>query len=233
MEPVKTDEELATVEKEHEEKEETVRLEDIDDPNIKQLLDKYPPAVAKNLMCSKYNANRMIAQLKNIAVDNSIPMICRGPDCPYSESCPISSVGPLGSPCPVEQIIMDKNITDYKKSLEVDGLDRIEIDAVMEMSEADIMLRRANADIAINGYSANNLKFVTDDGDPIYDVVPAVALHVANMYKKRRDKIIKDFAKTRELKYKHGILKPAVQDPSKEAANMRKRAEDGVYEEQE
>ena len=203
-------------------KTETMKLKDAESEDVQNLLSLYPEEVRNSLTASKYDVERLKDILNNIAVDMNVPMICKGHKCPQAAVCPLSELAaPIGRPCPIERIILRKDMEDYKDALDIDELNRIEMDRIRELSEADVIDRRASADIATNGYAQLNIVGVTEDGKPVYKREKSVAIDIKGFYKKKKDTIIREFLATRESKAKAGFKNHL--DPSRYAADLLKK----------
>ncbi|HLO11267.1 MAG TPA: hypothetical protein VK190_03300 [Pseudoneobacillus sp.] len=88
----------------------------------------------------------------------SIPMICKGHDCPYYSTCGKSleaagiDVEKLrGQRCPFEIQFVIEKFNKYKDELDIDPEAEIDLSLVKELVDIDIMIRRAELKMAEEG----------------------------------------------------------------------------------
>lgn len=137
----------------------------------------------------------------------SLPMVCKGPQCPLAKTCMLEQVGkaPIGDKCPIELLLMNKWKDEYVATLGVSWEDKIERQAIMDLVETEIMRARANGIIAEEGFILENPVGVNPDtGMPIMAKQKHIALEVADQMSKRQERLLRSLIATREMKHKLG-----------------------------
>jgi len=153
----------------------------------------------------------------------SIPLICMGPACVMSASCPLQMVGkpPVSKKCPIELSLMNKWKDQYVESLDADWEDKIDRQSIMDLVEADILQARTNGIIAKEGFIMENVVGISEStGEPIHRKEMHIAVTVKDMIYKRKERLLKTMVATKEMKKKLGEGKG---DPSKKEAGLLER----------
>jgi hypothetical protein len=117
----------------------------------------------------------------------SIPLICRGDDCAYHDTCPlyIDNEHPEGARCPIEISHILTKFQQYTKELDIDQENIIDMTLIKDLIDLDVQISRADNKLAIDGDFIQMVTIaVTDDGDEIQNP----AIHKAVEYK---DKLLK------------------------------------------
>lgn len=204
-------------------------LLNIDDDSVAKLVQYCDEDYAASLSLTKEEIDNLKNSLnKDILSDDfSLPMICQGIECPMAHTCPLNKLNkaPIGKRCSIELLLVNKWKKEYVESLDIDWNDHIERRMIIELVELDILTARANNVLAEEGFIMENAIGINEQtGAPIYKKEPHIALSLKDIVYKRRSKILKEMAATREAKLK--FLAGHKADPSKYAAELRAKAEE-------
>jgi hypothetical protein len=155
----------------------------------------------------------------------SIPMVCRGEGCAYSDTCPLYAVDehPEGERCPIEISHILTKFQAYTKELDVDQENIIDMTLVKDLIDLDVQLARADNKLAIDGDFIQMITtHVTEEGDEIQNP----AIHKAVEYKekllKKRHDVLQLLHSTR--KDKAGDKLTIQLDPSTYASQLMAQA---------
>lgn len=155
----------------------------------------------------------------------SIPMVCRGEDCAYKDTCPlfIADEHPEGERCPIEISHILTKFQSYTNQLDVDQENIIDMSLIKDLIDLDVQISRADNKLAIDGDFIQMITTaVTEDGDEIQNP----SIHQAVLYKekllKKRHDILQLLHSTR--KDKAGDKVTVVLDPSTYAAQLMAQA---------
>lgn len=93
----------------------------------------------------------------------SVPIICKGMDCPYASSCRIlqADLAPLAEPCPIEVAQIENRYLAYCEDFDLENSSFTDNVIVNEIIETDIMLERCK-------------RLISEEMLPIQDVVVTV-----------------------------------------------------------
>lgn len=152
----------------------------------------------------------------------SIPMICRGDECAYKETCPLFQVDehPEGERCPLEISEILTKFDSYTKELGIETYDNIiDMTLIKDLIDLDVQISRADRKLAIDGDFIQMVTItITEDGDEIQNP----AIHKAVEYKekllKKRHDVLQLLNSTR--KDKAGDKLSITLDPSTYASQL-------------
>ena len=89
-----------------------------------------------------------------------VPMVCRGVECPFRETCWIDSADlTVGERCPIEIATIMEQYTNYIKELGIDESNKVDQGLVKQLIDVDIGILRADNKMAI---SADVVRVVID-----------------------------------------------------------------------
>ena len=151
----------------------------------------------------------------------SIPMLCKGAECPYATVCPLVEMGmaPVGERCSLEIAMILKKYEEYCTEFQIDESNVVDMGLVKDLIDYDIQLFRAENRIAVQGdFIEEVVVTVTERGE----AVTAPQLSKATEYK---DKIMNKRLKILELmnstrKDKAGDKLSITIDPSSYASQL-------------
>lgn len=94
----------------------------------------------------------------------SVPIVCKGFDCPYKRSCRLleADLAPIAEPCPIEVAQIENRYLAYSQDFDLENASFTDSVIVNEIIEADIMLERCK-------------KLISEEMLPIQDVVVSVS----------------------------------------------------------
>lgn len=204
-------------------------LTEIEDDDIYQLVKGCEEEFLESFKLTPQEIHRLKKDLKRKVLSStfSVPMICRGPDCPMAKTCPLLKLDkfPIGEQCPIELLLMRKWKDEYVESLKIDWNDAIERKMIIELVELDVLSSRANSVLSDEGFIMENAVGVNEQtGEIAYRREEHVALKLKEVVYNRRSKLLKEMAATREAKLK--FLTEQKGDPSQYASKLRKKAEE-------
>lgn len=203
-------------------------LTEIEDDDVKALIDQFDPEFKKNFSLSESELSRLKRGLRRkvLSESNSVPMICRGSNCVASKRCPLLDLdkAPIGKICPLEKMLVNKWKDDYIESLGLDWNDAVERKLAGELIEIDILQARANSILSEEGFIMENAVGVDEQtGEPVYRKEKHIAMDVKNTLYNRRSKVLKEMMATRESKAK--FMEDLKGDPSEYASKLRSKFE--------
>jgi hypothetical protein len=189
--------------------------------------------IAKNGESTLWNASDELKEAINVArrlrntkhgLYASVPIICKGDECPYKENCYfwLNGDAPVSEKCPIEIAAIEDLFERYCKDLNINPEDMKQtVDALMvkELVDIDVALLRCDSKMAINAdFIIENVVSVTDSGNAVY----RQELHPMLEYKERlrasKYKTLQLLNSTR--KDKEGSKIHIELDPSEKAAEM-------------
>jgi hypothetical protein len=166
--------------------------------NVNQIVEKY--SLPKDWKINQYGATALMTasmmSQNQYARYASIPIVCKGKDCPFMATCGMDAAGIdvtqlIGQRCPMEiQFIIDK-FDKYKEELDIDQEAEIDLSLVKELVDLDVMIRRADLKMA-------------QEGDFVEQV--AVSINMKGQIIKRSELSKSVDLKDKMLKKRHDIL---------------------------
>ena len=154
-----------------------------------------------------------------------IPMMCPGSTCPMALTCPLLAerCAPIGKICPIEKYLAESLRAYYIKDLSVDVNNFVYMTQVNDLVECEILDQRMTAYLGKEGWIDDVVVGVDGDGKPIFRKDEAIPLKIKMRMKSRKDKLLKSFLATREMRAKYNLTQR--KDPSSYAAELLERAE--------
>lgn len=155
----------------------------------------------------------------------SIPIICRGPRCPYAATCQLlkEDLAPVGERCPLEIAAAQRLFQAYVDELKIDPDSAVDLTLVRELISLDIAILRCENKLAAD---ADFVQEVAVAVTPRGHVITKPEIHRAAEYKdkllEKRHRVLQLLNSTR--KDKAGTKITVQYDPSVRAAELLKRA---------
>lgn len=136
----------------------------------------------------------------------SIPMICKGPQCPFKDTCPYFQDGtaPIGSPCPLELGMVRTFMADYIDRLEIDLDNWVELSQVRSLVDQEVQMIRKSKYLAKEDFIQENVVGIDSDGDAVFKKEMHLAVDWEDRILKRQAQLYKQLLATREAKVKAG-----------------------------
>jgi hypothetical protein len=166
--------------------------------DVSTTVDRY--SLPKDWKIDKYGASALMTasmmSQNQYARYASIPIVCKGKDCPYMSTCGMDAAGIdvnqlIGQRCPMEiQYIIDK-FEKYKVELDINQEAEIDLSLIKELVDLDVMIRRADLKMA-------------QEGDFVEEM--AVSINMKGQVIKRHELTKSVDLKDRMLKKRHEIL---------------------------
>ena len=159
----------------------------------------------------------------------SIPMMCKGPECPFIHACPLyeaNSALPMGKRCPVEESIIYMWVNKHLHALGIENIDAPEnsfdMDMLYELAGQELIRWRCGAYLAKNpNIVENKLIAETIQGTPIFADVMNPVIDAMERAGKNVAKIRDALLATRKAQITAGQV--AI-DATQKAAELRKKA---------
>ena len=159
----------------------------------------------------------------------SMPMVCKGVECPFLHACPLYEAGaklPMGSRCPVEESIVYMWVNKHLHALGIENIDAPEnsfdMDMLYELAGQELIRWRCGAYLAktpniveskLVGESIQGTPLFADVMNPVIDAMERAGKNVAKI----RDALLA----TRKAQITAGQV--AI-DATQKAAELRKKA---------
>lgn len=166
--------------------------------DVASVIDKY--SLPRDWKIDKNGATALLTagmmSQNQYAMYASIPIVCKGKDCPYMATCGMDAAGIdvnqlVGQRCPTEiQFIINK-FEKYKTELGIDPEAEIDLSLVKELVDCDVMIKRADNKMA-------------QEGDFVEEM--AVSINMKGQVIKRHELTKSVDLKDRMLKKRHEIL---------------------------
>ena len=177
-------------------------------PELKALLEVYPPEELDKLMSKKKKLAKIAETLSNgITVHasiNSMIMTCTRA-CPFRNVCILaqSEVAPDGYACPIEKKIVAELHSDIVASLEIDTNDPIEMDQVWDLIELRLLDLRGSGKLKDGSLVQVVEQKIGQAVSTREEVSPTLEMKLE--LKKLKHQIIDSFVGTRRAKKKYGM----------------------------
>jgi hypothetical protein len=142
----------------------------------------------------------------NTARVATIPMVCRGSQCPSHRVCPLylEDLHPLGMACPIEVKIVAKLMLGLMEELNVDPSSIIEVGMVRDLVDQEIQQLRKQNLLAQEDVIQENVIGVSDTGEPIMKKELHLAVSWEDKIHKRKSALLKQLLATRESRVAAG-----------------------------
>jgi hypothetical protein len=153
-------------------------------------------------------AKRVSMSMRHLTtgVNASVPMNCKGNDCPFATSCPYVKERkiPLGRPCLVEKQLIEYYTTQYMEEFDVDMDSLTEVYMVSELAEYNIYEKRVTERLAAEHQSLMQDVVATVDhtGAEIVNEEISRAWDLKERIKKSRMKVLEALMATRKDRVK-------------------------------
>lgn len=177
-------------------------------PELKSLLEVYPPEEIDRLMSNKKKLYKIMEILdKGLIVQtslNSMIMNCAN-SCPFRDVCLFMKNGlaPVGFPCPVEKKLISELEADIVESLSIDRNDPIEMEMLWDFIDMKILDMRASGALK-DGKLVQIVEQKVGQQISIREEV-SPTLEVKLELKKLKHQIVDSFVATRRAKKKYGM----------------------------
>lgn len=159
------------------------------------------------------------------AMFSSIPMICRGAQCPHAAVCPLfaTNTHPESYNCPIEMAVVATFSANYMKEFGVDASNLVEVSMVRDLVDFEVQYMRAMKTLSQEHFIIDNSVGVDSGGDVIIQKGLHPAVEYEDKILKRKEKVLNAFLATREARNKAG---QGLLDPSQEIANLMDKIKD-------
>lgn len=177
-------------------------------PELKALLDVYPPEQVDKLMANKKKLEKIIRVMDGGLVVhtslNSMIMNCAG-TCPFRDVCILmkNDLAPLGYPCPVEKKLIAELEGDVVESLKIDRNDPIEMEMLWDFIDTKILDMRASGALKDGRLVQVVEQKVGQSTSTREEISPTIEIKLE--LKKMKHSIIDSFVATRRAKKKYGM----------------------------
>lgn len=152
----------------------------------------------------------------------SIPLICKGGDCPYQETCTLREYGlcKIGEPCPKECAMIEVYYANYSEQFDLDHASFTDMTIVKDLIDTEIKLERCQA-LMNKEQTQIKQEFAgsTEQGDVFYkdEISKAFELYERNW--KKKEKLLHLMMATKSDTYRMGEKDSSVKDIFNEAIN--------------
>jgi hypothetical protein len=152
----------------------------------------------------------------------SVPIICKGRDCPYFQTCYIPEHDlQLGERCPIEIGTIIERFDSYCDALAIDPeskLDMVDAGIVKEIVDIEIMMMRADGLLAVSGnFIEEVIAIVSTKGQEYYAPQLHKAVEFKDSLRDRKMKLLNQLNATRKDKRSDQLSR---NDPSSVAARI-------------
>lgn len=136
-----------------------------------------------------------------------IPLICKGEECPYTDTCQLLpyDLAPTGEPCPIETAQLEMRAVAYADELDYDNSSFTDRQMLNDLVGFDIMLERCRALMTKEGTPVIDIVTnVTENGDEIIQPAVSKAWEAYERILKKRNETYQLMLMTRKDKKKDG-----------------------------
>lgn len=136
----------------------------------------------------------------------SIPMVCRGRECPFSGTCEFFREGthPEGDSCPYEMGLVKAFMADYIEQLDIETDNWMEMGQIRDLVDQEVQLMRKSKYLAKEDFIQENVVGFDSDGDPVMKKELHQAVELEDKIYKRKAQMLKQLLATREARMKAG-----------------------------
>jgi hypothetical protein len=177
-------------------------------PELKALLDVYPPEQLDKLMSNKQKLGNIVKVMEGgLAVYtslNSMIMNC-SQGCPFRDVCILikNDIAPFGYPCPVEKKLVAELESDVIESLGIDRNDPIEMEMLWDMIDTKLLDMRASGALKDGRLVQVVEQKVGQAISTREEISPTLEIKLE--LKKLKHQVIDSFVGTRRAKKKYGM----------------------------
>ena len=128
-----------------------------------------------------------------------IPIVCKGEQCPYSETCAMLpyDLAPVGDFCPIEITKIETLIQGYVSDFDLDEMSFTDRALVNEVVSLDIMLDRCKALMAREGTPVVDVTIgISEHGEEVRQPSVSKSIEAYEKLTKRKDNKLMMLAKT-------------------------------------
>ena len=175
------------------------------------------------------NISRSMRHLTT-GINASVPMICKGLDCPFANSCIYVQENkiPLARPCLIEKQLIEYWTVQYMEEFNVDINNTTEVLMVSELAEFNIYEKRITQHLSekhqdllqdfVMGFDANGNELVNKDISKAWELKEKI--------KSKRMKVLEALMATRKERTKLKIEEKTGNTSSEQIGSIRKRLEE-------
>ena len=156
----------------------------------------------------------------------SVPLTCKGGECPYAHVCVAMEYGvaPVGERCTREMAAILEKMEKYTQELDIDDTKIVNLSLIKELIDCEIMIMRADSLIAGTGEIIQEVVIgVTDSGREIRQPQVNKAVEMKEKWINLRHKILNQLNSTPKDKAK---IEVHAMDPSQYAAMLVRKAKE-------
>ena len=138
----------------------------------------------------------------------SIPIKCKGPDCPFAEVCPLQqeNVAPVGERCPIEMSMLKQLTAELISEFRVDEKSLNELAMIRDLVNQEIQHIRVTNILAQDDFMQDVFAGVNErTGEVIFKKELHQAITFEDKILKRKKELRNQFLATREAKSKAGL----------------------------
>ena len=137
---------------------------------------------------------------------SSIPMKCKGKDCPFSDTCPLfqKKIAPTGKPCPIELTLVSDFMQNIMYDLNVDPTNLVEVSMVRDLVDQEIQHVRKSKLIAKEELIQENIIGLDSENRPVIKKELHLAVELEDKILKRKKDVRNQLLASREAKAKAG-----------------------------
>lgn len=199
-------------------------------PELVRFSSLFPPGFFLGREISKSELIKVVVGLSEAIHNNrTLPVVCRGPECPIRHICPIENMGiaPVDHECAVERASMIEWKLQYMATLNIDPTNKILMGMIDELVEIDIFNKYRFPAILSENMTAFEERvdtFSERTGALIQRRKEVSKAFEAKMaMAKRREELLKELIATPRQKAKY--IKTRIKDPATEAMDITNKAE--------
>lgn len=163
-------------------------------------------------------------------INASVPMICKGPECPFASTCPYvrENKAPIGRPCLVEAQLIDHWTREYIEEFDVDMSNLTEVYMIAELAEYNIYEKRVTQHLAEDHQSLMQKVVTSVDyaGNEIVNDEISRAWELKERIKKSRMKVLEALMATRKEKVKLTVSSSTGSSAAEQMSDLKKKLEE-------
>lgn len=152
----------------------------------------------------------------------SIPLVCKGGNCPYQETCTLLKYDlcKVGEPCPNECAMIEVYYANYAEEFDLDHASFTDKVTVKELIDCEIKLERCQA-LMNKEQTQIKQEFAgsTEQGEVFYKDEISKAFELYERNYKKKERILKQLMATREAQSRLGEKDSSVKDMFNDALN--------------
>lgn len=155
---------------------------------------------------------------------SGVPIICKGDECPYINTCRIPQVDRIvGSRCPQEIAALLVRFEQLCSEFDIRPDDSVDMGQIKELVDLEIMMLRCDNKMAFDAnFIERSVKDISRNGKVLYEDKISQAVELKLQLIDKHSKILKDLNGTRASKKEQNVAL----DPSQEAAMLIQKAKE-------